>query len=30
MSMFDKLFSVDGEPFEEIEDSDEAMSLVLE
>ena len=30
MSMFDKLFSVDEEPFEEIEDSDEAMSLVLE
>jgi hypothetical protein len=30
MSMFDKLFTVDEEPFEEIEDSDEAMSLVLE
>jgi len=30
MTMFDELFSVDEEPIEEIEDSDEAMSLVLE
>jgi hypothetical protein len=30
MSMFEELFSVDEEPIEEIEDSDDAMSLVLE
>ena len=30
MSMFEELFTVDEEPIEEIEDSDEAMSLVLE
>jgi len=30
MSMFEELFTVEEEPIEEIEDSDEAMSLVLE
>jgi hypothetical protein len=30
MSMFEELFTVDEEPIEEIEDSDDAMSLVLE
>jgi len=30
MTMFDELFSVDEEPEEEIEDSDEAIALVLE
>jgi hypothetical protein len=30
MSMFEELFTVDEEPVEEIEDSDEAIALVLE